>query len=259
MARSRSRCPAFVATLSICIVFVSVVFLTGPAKYLFTPLALAVVFAMMTSYLLSRTLVPVMVHFLLGSGGGRCTARRRRQEHGGGRARQRREKERRDGGAGASAPCNATTTRSSCCSRRRIGVDSGPEVANGVSRPPGMRSGNRAGCPPTRICRASRGLGAGGSRAKHGQDGGGKTESGRSGANPRHKDWVWRTPRAVQPPLRELPQGRLREDALKWALEFRAADHHFRSCACSRCRSCWCRSSGATSSRRWTPGSSVCT
>jgi multidrug efflux pump subunit AcrB len=58
--------PAFVATLSICIVFVSVVFLNGPAKYLFVPLALAVVFAMMTSYLLSRTLVPVMVHFLLG-------------------------------------------------------------------------------------------------------------------------------------------------------------------------------------------------
>ena len=57
--------PAFVATLSICIVFVSVVFLTGPAKFLFTPLALAVVFAMMASYLLSRTLVPVMVHFLL--------------------------------------------------------------------------------------------------------------------------------------------------------------------------------------------------
>ncbi len=58
--------PAFVATLSICIVFVSVVFLNGPAKFLFVPLALAVVFAMMTSYLLSRTLVPVMVHFLLG-------------------------------------------------------------------------------------------------------------------------------------------------------------------------------------------------
>ena len=57
--------PAFVATLSICIVFVSVVFLTGPAKFLFVPLALAVVFAMMTSYFLSRTLVPVMVHFLL--------------------------------------------------------------------------------------------------------------------------------------------------------------------------------------------------
>ncbi len=57
--------PTFVATLSICIVFVSVVFLTGPAKYLFTPLALAVVFAMLASYLLSRTLVPILVKLLL--------------------------------------------------------------------------------------------------------------------------------------------------------------------------------------------------
>jgi multidrug efflux pump subunit AcrB len=54
-----------VATLSICIVFVSVVFLTGPSKYLFTPMALTVVFAMLASYLLSRTLVPVMAHLLL--------------------------------------------------------------------------------------------------------------------------------------------------------------------------------------------------
>ena len=53
--------PTLVSTLTICIVFVSVVFLTGPAKYLFTPMALAVVFAMLASYLLSRTLVPVMV------------------------------------------------------------------------------------------------------------------------------------------------------------------------------------------------------
>src|SRR5882762_2714421 len=57
--------PAFVSTLCICIVFVPVVFLTGPAKYLFTPLALAVVFAMLASYLLSRTLVPVMVKYLI--------------------------------------------------------------------------------------------------------------------------------------------------------------------------------------------------
>jgi multidrug efflux pump subunit AcrB len=57
--------PAFVATLCICIVFVPVVFISGAAKFLFTPLALAVVFAMMTSYLLSRTLVPTMVHYLL--------------------------------------------------------------------------------------------------------------------------------------------------------------------------------------------------
>ncbi|HEX8914700.1 MAG TPA: efflux RND transporter permease subunit [Humisphaera sp.] len=57
--------PAFVATLCICIVFVPVAFISGAAKYLFTPLALAVVIAMMTSYLLSRTLVPTMVHYLL--------------------------------------------------------------------------------------------------------------------------------------------------------------------------------------------------
>jgi multidrug efflux pump subunit AcrB len=57
--------PALVSTLAICIVFVPVVFLTGPAAYLFTPLALAVVFAMLTSYLLSRTLVPTMVLYLL--------------------------------------------------------------------------------------------------------------------------------------------------------------------------------------------------
>jgi multidrug efflux pump subunit AcrB len=59
--------PTFVATLTICIVFVSVVFLTGPAKYLFTPMALAVVFAMIASYILSRTLVPVLAAFLLRS------------------------------------------------------------------------------------------------------------------------------------------------------------------------------------------------
>ncbi len=57
--------PAFVSTLAICIVFIPVVFLTGPAAYLFTPLALAVVFAMMASYLLSRTLVPTMILYLL--------------------------------------------------------------------------------------------------------------------------------------------------------------------------------------------------
>ncbi len=57
--------PAFVSTLCICIVFVPVIFLTGAARYLFTPLALAVVLAMLASYLLSRTLVPTMVRYLL--------------------------------------------------------------------------------------------------------------------------------------------------------------------------------------------------
>ena len=62
---SQIAVPAFVSTLCICIVFVPVVFISGAAKYLFTPMAMAVVFAMMTSYLLSRTLVPTMVHYLL--------------------------------------------------------------------------------------------------------------------------------------------------------------------------------------------------
>ncbi|HMD21565.1 MAG TPA: efflux RND transporter permease subunit [Alloacidobacterium sp.] len=57
--------PAFVSTLSICIVFVPMFFLTGVAKFLFVPLAEAVVFAMLASYLLSRTVVPTMAKYLL--------------------------------------------------------------------------------------------------------------------------------------------------------------------------------------------------
>jgi multidrug efflux pump subunit AcrB len=57
--------PAFVSTLSICIVFVPIFFLSGTAKYLFQPLATAVIFAMLASYFLSRTVVPTMVKFLM--------------------------------------------------------------------------------------------------------------------------------------------------------------------------------------------------
>lgn len=57
--------PAFVSTLSICIVFLPVSLLVGPSKFLFVPFALAVVFAISASYVLSRTLVPVMIKFLL--------------------------------------------------------------------------------------------------------------------------------------------------------------------------------------------------
>ena len=57
--------PAFVSTLSICIVFVPMFFLGGVAKYLFVPLAEAVVFAMLASYFLSRTIVPTMAKYLL--------------------------------------------------------------------------------------------------------------------------------------------------------------------------------------------------
>lgn len=57
--------PALVSTLSICIVFVPMFFLSGVARYLFVPLAEAVVFAMLASYLLSRTLVPTMARYML--------------------------------------------------------------------------------------------------------------------------------------------------------------------------------------------------
>jgi multidrug efflux pump subunit AcrB len=59
--------PAFIGTLAICIVFFPVVLLYGVARFLFTPLALAVVYAMLTSYLLSRTLVPAMSRYLMPS------------------------------------------------------------------------------------------------------------------------------------------------------------------------------------------------
>src|SRR6202140_4874273 len=57
--------PAFVSTLSICIVFVPMFFLSGVAKFLFVPLAEAVSFAMLASYLLSRTLIPTLVMFIM--------------------------------------------------------------------------------------------------------------------------------------------------------------------------------------------------
>jgi multidrug efflux pump subunit AcrB len=59
--------PTLVSTLAISCVFTSVVFLDGPAKYLFTPLGLAVVFAMLASYGLSRTLTPITIGLLLRS------------------------------------------------------------------------------------------------------------------------------------------------------------------------------------------------
>jgi len=80
--------PAFVGTLAICIVFFPVVLLYGVARYLFTPLALAVVYAMLTSYLLSRTLVPAMSRHLMPSsheehaGSGRWARFARRFERG---------------------------------------------------------------------------------------------------------------------------------------------------------------------------------
>ena len=59
--------PALMATLAICIVFFPVVLLTGPSKYLFQAMALSVVISMMASYILSRTLVPVLARMLMAS------------------------------------------------------------------------------------------------------------------------------------------------------------------------------------------------
>ncbi len=59
--------PTFVSTLSICIVFVPMFFLTGVGRFLFIPMAEAVVFAMLASYVLSRTLVPTMAKYMLES------------------------------------------------------------------------------------------------------------------------------------------------------------------------------------------------
>src|SRR2546426_5795256 len=72
--------PAFVSTIAISIVFVPMFFLTGPAAALFRPLAMAVVFAVLASYVLSRTIVPTMAHYLLAAdahrlGAGRTAAR----------------------------------------------------------------------------------------------------------------------------------------------------------------------------------------
>src|SRR6267143_143563 len=66
--------PTLVSTLCICIVFIPVTLISGAARSLFIPLAMAVVFAMLTSYFLSRTLVPTLIRYLLA-----------KEEHGGGR------------------------------------------------------------------------------------------------------------------------------------------------------------------------------
>ena len=62
---SQIAVPAFVSTLCICIVFVPMFFLTGVARFLFVPMAEAVCFAMLASYLLSRTLIPTLVMYIM--------------------------------------------------------------------------------------------------------------------------------------------------------------------------------------------------
>jgi multidrug efflux pump subunit AcrB len=74
--------PAFVSTISIAIVFVPLFFLSGPAAALFRPLAMAVVFAVLASYLLSRTIVPTMARYLLARDAHRMAAARHAAETG---------------------------------------------------------------------------------------------------------------------------------------------------------------------------------
>jgi len=68
--------PALVSTLCICIVFLPMFFLNGVPRFLFVPLAEAVVFAMLASYVLSRTLVPTLAKYLLRAHGGRRSSAR---------------------------------------------------------------------------------------------------------------------------------------------------------------------------------------
>ena len=74
-ARPGSRCRRWSPTLAICSVFVSVFFLQGAARYLFTPLGMSVVFAMIASYTISRTLTPIIIRVLLAQRAGRRRCR----------------------------------------------------------------------------------------------------------------------------------------------------------------------------------------
>jgi multidrug efflux pump subunit AcrB len=80
-AASQTATPTFVASLSISIVFIPIFLLTGPAASLFRPLAMAVVFAVLASYILSRTIVPTMARYLLGPEAHQLAEIRRRLGH----------------------------------------------------------------------------------------------------------------------------------------------------------------------------------
>ena len=80
-AASQTATPTFVASLSISIVFIPIFLLTGPAASLFRPLAMAVVFAVLASYLLSRTIVPTMARYLLAPEAHQLAEVRRRLGH----------------------------------------------------------------------------------------------------------------------------------------------------------------------------------
>ena len=120
--------PAFVSTLCICIVFVPMFFLTGVARYLFVPLAEAVVFAMLASYVLSRTLVPTMAKYLL-RGARAARARRTR------RAATRSSRLQRALRARASSGCATATAAllERCVAQPRLLRGGVPAVLRGVA------------------------------------------------------------------------------------------------------------------------------
>ena len=191
--------PAFVATLSICIVFVSVVFLTGPAFYLFVPLALAVVFAMMTSYLLSRTLVPVMVHYLLVPEV-ELYREEAAAEHGGG---------------------SNSNQKSAANGQQPLPVERQKELAlegesrDGDEEKPADR---HAPEPPQQLALGLPGVKR---RKVEGKDGHEKNGSDKNDEKPKgaHKDWVWRLHERFNRGFERFRSGY--EGMLTWALDRR--------------------------------------
>ena len=212
--------PAFVATLSICIVFVSVVFLTGPAKYLFTPLALAVVFAMITSYLLSRTLVPVMVHFLLNpevalyreesaNEQGHASPGKKDEEEQTELPLQRHEHQEQlelpEGKGAAESKGEAEGKRVATNGAGHPGQDA-PEATGAVALQPEYAQ-PREGWEPD--------------GAAPNTDGQGGAKEGGGQEKPAHKDWVWRIHERFNHHFENFKNGY--GNMLAWALEFRAA------------------------------------
>ena len=195
--------PAFVATLSICIVFVSVVFLTGPAKYLFVPLALAVVFAMMTSYLLSRTLVPVMVHFLLGAEVD-LYREEAANEHGG----KGQGKKGKDADEQAELPLQRHEHQEQLLlpQAKEQQSQANGHASNGHGDEPEYAQ-PREGWEPEGAAENHNGQGTNGAGGKPGK--------------PAHKDWVWRIHERFNHHFENFREGY--EGMLKWALEFRVA------------------------------------
>ncbi len=204
--------PAFVATLSICIVFVSVVFLNGPAKFLFVPLALAVVFAMMTSYLLSRTLVPVMVHFLLGPEVDLYREEAAKEQ---GHGKNGQGKKADPAGDQPELALQRHEHQQSLALESSTRENQPPAEANGAADPDQQPeyAQPREGWEPK-------------GAAGHGKNG--KNGSAAAPGKPAHKDWVWRIHERFNHHFENFRSGY--ESMLKWALEFRAVTIIFFVC-----------------------------